>query len=50
MRIGLTVLPEHPADEARRHWSELEERGFAHGWTFDHLGWHRGRRAAALVV
>lgn len=39
MRIGLTILPEYPAAEARRYWAELEERGYDHGWTFDHLGW-----------
>ncbi|MEJ2889639.1 LLM class flavin-dependent oxidoreductase [Actinomycetospora aeridis] len=39
MRIGLTILPEHPVAETRRRWAALEELGFDHGWTFDHLGW-----------
>ncbi|WP_433799722.1 LLM class flavin-dependent oxidoreductase [Actinomycetospora sp. CA-084318] len=39
MRIGLTVLPEHPRDEATRRWRAVEELGFATGWTYDHLGW-----------
>ncbi len=39
MRIGLTVLPEHPRDEATRRWRAVEELGVATGWTYDHLGW-----------
>jgi alkanesulfonate monooxygenase SsuD/methylene tetrahydromethanopterin reductase-like flavin-dependent oxidoreductase (luciferase family) len=39
MRIGAVILPEYPAAEAARRWRDLEQRGFAHGWTYDHLAW-----------
>ncbi len=39
MRVGVVVLPQFPAAEARRKWKSLEDRGFAHGWTYDHLAW-----------
>ncbi len=39
MRVGMTVLPEHSGESARKIWASLEEYGFDHGWTFDHLGW-----------
>ncbi|GAB3625045.1 LLM class flavin-dependent oxidoreductase [Mariniluteicoccus endophyticus] len=39
MRIGVCVLPEHAAAEAARIFARVEELGFAHGWTYDHLTW-----------
>jgi alkanesulfonate monooxygenase SsuD/methylene tetrahydromethanopterin reductase-like flavin-dependent oxidoreductase (luciferase family) len=39
MRVGVVVLPQFPAVETRRRWKSLEDRGFAHGWTYDHLAW-----------
>ncbi|MEH3075568.1 MAG: LLM class flavin-dependent oxidoreductase [Quadrisphaera sp.] len=39
LRVGLTILPEHPSAETQRMWRALEDLGFDHGWTFDHLGW-----------
>ena len=39
MRVGVVVLPQFPAIETRRRWKSLEDRGFAHGWTYDHLAW-----------
>ena len=39
MRVGVVILPQYPAVETRRRWKSLEERGFAHGWTYDHLAW-----------
>ncbi len=39
MRVGVVVLPEFPAAETARRWRSLEDRGFAHGWTYDHLAW-----------
>ena len=39
MRVGVVILPQYPADETRRRWKSLEDRGFAHGWTYDHLAW-----------
>jgi alkanesulfonate monooxygenase SsuD/methylene tetrahydromethanopterin reductase-like flavin-dependent oxidoreductase (luciferase family) len=39
MRVGVVILPQYPAIETRRRWKSLEDRGFAHGWTYDHLAW-----------
>jgi len=39
MRVGVIILPQFPAAETRRRWKSLEDRGFAHGWTYDHLAW-----------
>jgi alkanesulfonate monooxygenase SsuD/methylene tetrahydromethanopterin reductase-like flavin-dependent oxidoreductase (luciferase family) len=39
MRVGVVILPQHQAIETRRRWKSLEDRGFAHGWTYDHLAW-----------
>jgi len=39
MRVGVVILPQFPAPETRRRWRSLQDRGFAHGWTYDHLAW-----------
>jgi alkanesulfonate monooxygenase SsuD/methylene tetrahydromethanopterin reductase-like flavin-dependent oxidoreductase (luciferase family) len=39
MRVGVVILPQFPVAETRRRWKSLEDRGFAHGWTYDHLAW-----------
>ncbi len=39
MRFGLTLLTDLPWAEAGPRWSAVEEMGFDHGWTFDHLVW-----------
>lgn len=39
MRVGVVILPEHRWSEARRIWREVEELGFDHAWTYDHLSW-----------
>ncbi|MDQ2738998.1 MAG: LLM class flavin-dependent oxidoreductase [Actinomycetota bacterium] len=39
MRVGVVILPQFSAVETRRRWKSLETRGFAHGWTYDHLAW-----------
>ncbi|MFD0201559.1 MULTISPECIES: LLM class flavin-dependent oxidoreductase [Saccharothrix] len=39
MRAGITILPEYRWVEARPRWLAAEAYGFAHAWTFDHLGW-----------
>ena len=39
MRVGVVILPQFRWPEARARWVSLEERGFAHGWTYDHLAW-----------
>lgn len=39
MRAGIVVLPEHRWWAAEPKWRAVEEYGFHHGWTYDHLGW-----------
>jgi alkanesulfonate monooxygenase SsuD/methylene tetrahydromethanopterin reductase-like flavin-dependent oxidoreductase (luciferase family) len=39
MRVGVVILPQFNWPEARARWKSLEDRGFAHGWTYDHLAW-----------
>ena len=39
MRIGIVILPDQRWSEAKRRWQRAEEYGFAHAWTYDHLGW-----------
>jgi alkanesulfonate monooxygenase SsuD/methylene tetrahydromethanopterin reductase-like flavin-dependent oxidoreductase (luciferase family) len=46
MRVGVVVLPEHSWQRARVVWQRMEEFGFAHAWTYDHLSW-RGFRDKA---
>ena len=39
MRVGIVILPEQRWADARARWTRAEEYGFAHAWTYDHLGW-----------
>ena len=39
MRVGVVILPEHPWSTAVEQWRRVEELGFAHAWTYDHLAW-----------
>lgn len=39
MRVGVVILPDQRWSEAARRWRLAEELGFAHAWTYDHLGW-----------
>jgi alkanesulfonate monooxygenase SsuD/methylene tetrahydromethanopterin reductase-like flavin-dependent oxidoreductase (luciferase family) len=39
MRIGLVVLPQQRWAEAASRWRAVEEMGFDHAWTYDHLAW-----------
>lgn len=39
MRIGVCILPEHPWREAEPLWRQVEDWGFEHAWTYDHLVW-----------
>lgn len=39
MRVGIVILPEYRWAEAAPRWRRAEEYGFAHAWTYDHLGW-----------
>lgn len=37
-RVGIALLPEvNPAEDTR--WARVEEYGFAHAWSLDHLAW-----------
>jgi alkanesulfonate monooxygenase SsuD/methylene tetrahydromethanopterin reductase-like flavin-dependent oxidoreductase (luciferase family) len=46
MRIGVVILPEHPWPEACRLFRRVEDLGFAHAWTYDHMAWRTLRDAA----
>ena len=39
MRVGIVILPEQRWGDAHARWTRAEEYGFAHAWTYDHLGW-----------
>lgn len=39
MRVGIAILPDQPWTIARDRWRRAERYGFAHAWTYDHLGW-----------
>ncbi len=39
MRVGVIILPQFTAAVLALRWRSLEDRGFAHGWTYDHLAW-----------
>jgi alkanesulfonate monooxygenase SsuD/methylene tetrahydromethanopterin reductase-like flavin-dependent oxidoreductase (luciferase family) len=39
MRFGVAVLPEHRWPRAREIFRRVEELGFDHAWTYDHLSW-----------
>jgi len=39
MRVGVVILPQFTWSEARARWKSLEDRGFANGWSYDHLAW-----------
>ena len=39
VRLGVLVLPEFQWPEARSIFRRVEEMGFAHAWTYDHLAW-----------
>ncbi len=39
MRIGVVVLPQLRWAEQAARWKALEEMGFDHAWTYDHLAW-----------
>ena len=45
MRVGVVVLPEFPWAQARSVWRRVEELGFDHAWTYDHLAWRQLRDA-----
>jgi alkanesulfonate monooxygenase SsuD/methylene tetrahydromethanopterin reductase-like flavin-dependent oxidoreductase (luciferase family) len=39
VRYGIVILQDQRWDQAARRWRQAEEYGFAHAWTYDHLGW-----------
>jgi alkanesulfonate monooxygenase SsuD/methylene tetrahydromethanopterin reductase-like flavin-dependent oxidoreductase (luciferase family) len=39
MRVGMVILPEYRWWVAEPKWRAVEEYGFDHAWTYDHLGW-----------
>jgi alkanesulfonate monooxygenase SsuD/methylene tetrahydromethanopterin reductase-like flavin-dependent oxidoreductase (luciferase family) len=39
MRFGVLLLPEFRWATARALWRHVEELGFDHAWTYDHLAW-----------
>ncbi|ROT33120.1 LLM class flavin-dependent oxidoreductase [Micromonospora sp. HM5-17] len=39
MRVGIVVLPDQRWSVAESRWRRVEEWGFDHAWTYDHLGW-----------
>lgn len=39
MRVGIVILADQRWSDSARRWRLAEEYGFAHAWTYDHLGW-----------
>jgi alkanesulfonate monooxygenase SsuD/methylene tetrahydromethanopterin reductase-like flavin-dependent oxidoreductase (luciferase family) len=39
MRLGVCILPDQPWSTAVEQWRRVEELGFDHAWTYDHLAW-----------
>ena len=42
MRVGVVLLPQarwHGPDGAAQRWRRVEQLGFDHAWTYDHLSW-----------
>jgi len=37
LRLGVCVLPDRPFREAAARWRRVEELGFEHAWTYDHI-------------
>jgi len=37
--VGIVILADQPWSVARRRWEAAEAYGFAHAWTYDHIGW-----------
>ena len=37
LRLGVCVLPDRPFREAAPRWRHVEELGFEHAWTYDHI-------------
>ena len=37
--VGVVILPQERWSAACSRWQRVEEMGFAHAWTYDHLAW-----------
>jgi alkanesulfonate monooxygenase SsuD/methylene tetrahydromethanopterin reductase-like flavin-dependent oxidoreductase (luciferase family) len=37
--VGVVVLPQQRWQDAAARWRAVEQLGFAHAWTYDHLAW-----------
>jgi hypothetical protein len=37
--VGIVLLPQERWVTGRRRWEQIEEWGFDHAWTYDHLAW-----------
>src|SRR3954464_11165712 len=37
--VGITILPEERWATGQAKWRRVEEWGFDHAWTYDHLAW-----------
>ena len=37
--VGIALLPQERWASARRRWEQVDEWGFDHAWTYDHLAW-----------
>ncbi|MEA5360280.1 LLM class flavin-dependent oxidoreductase [Amycolatopsis sp., V23-08] len=45
VRLGALVLPESAGPRAAARWRQVEQLGFDHAWTLDHLSWRTLRGA-----
>ncbi|MGI5350350.1 LLM class flavin-dependent oxidoreductase [Streptomyces sp. CA-250714] len=41
MKHGIVLLPEHKWKAAAERWRAVEQLGYDHAWTYDHLMWRR---------
>ncbi|MFC0531991.1 LLM class flavin-dependent oxidoreductase [Phytohabitans kaempferiae] len=39
VRAGIVILPDQRWADSVGRWRRAEEYGFAHAWTYDHIGW-----------
>ncbi|GFJ86280.1 hypothetical protein Phou_104600 [Phytohabitans houttuyneae] len=39
VRAGIIILPDQRWAVAAGRWRRAEQYGFAHAWTYDHIGW-----------
>lgn len=39
VNVGVVILPQERWATGRERWVQVEQMGFAHAWTYDHLAW-----------